>query len=416
MARINRFTIGRKQGTICRWGLVFTLTVLALLPVQADTTNGNGAQLVSIAMDLWSAGLVVNGTGEQVEIAGSWDGHQVSSNAVGLHVEIRRPAIPAFASTPTPTPTSTQTPTLSSTCTWTPSTSPTFTKTGTASSTMTYTATPTATITPTGTSTPTWTPSRTLTNSPTHSQTITCTPTPTETASPTRTQTPSPTSTPTITRTQTPSPTFSFTPSLSTTPTITLTNTSTLTPTPIDKDGDGIPNLVEEGAPNEGDSNRDGIADSIQPDVSAFPNAVDGRYLTLIAPPEAVFQEVLSIIPDTLGVATIPEGATAPYGLLHFAVEGIPSRNRFMLILIVPDDTQGLTYWKCGGTPGHEAPHWYVFGFDGQTGAEMDGRVIRLWFQDGLRGDDDLTVNKILVDLGALLQESFTEIPDWNLY
>ena len=189
-----------------------------------------------------------------------------------------------------------------------------------------------------------------------------------------------------------------------------------MTPAPIDEDGDGIPNLVEEGAPNDGDSNGDGIADSIQPDVSAFPNAVDGRYLTLIAPPEFVFQEVLSIIPDTPGVAAIPEGATAPYGLLHFAVEGIPSRNRFMLTLVVPDDTQGLTYWKYGGTPGQETPHWYVFGFDGETGAELYGRVITLWFQDGARGDDDLAVNKILVDLGALLQEGFSEIPDWNLY
>jgi hypothetical protein len=41
-----------------------------------------------------------------------------------------------------------------------------------------------------------------------------------------------------------------------------------------------------------------------------------------------------------------------------------------------------------------------------QTGAEINGNVITLHFVDGLRGDDDLTANGVIVDVGG---------PDYNV-
>ena len=45
--------------------------------------------------------------------------------------------------------------------------------------------------------------------------------------------------------------------------------------------GDGVPASVENAAPNAGDANADGIADSIQRNVASLPNAVDGQYTTM---------------------------------------------------------------------------------------------------------------------------------------
>ncbi len=47
--------------------------------------------------------------------------------------------------------------------------------------------------------------------------------------------------------------------------------------------------------------------------------------------------------------------------------------------------------------------HWYEFIHDGQTGAVIDNvnHVIKLHFKDGERGDDDLTADGILFDMGG---------------
>jgi hypothetical protein len=59
------------------------------------------------------------------------------------------------------------------------------------------------------------------------------------------------------------------------------------------------------------------------------------------------------------------------------------------------------TYHKFGPTPASPVPHWYEFLYDGSTGAEFDGGRIILHFVDGGRGDDDLTANGRVTDIGA---------------
>ncbi|MCP4697790.1 MAG: hypothetical protein GY862_13200 [Gammaproteobacteria bacterium] len=52
----------------------------------------------------------------------------------------------------------------------------------------------------------------------------------------------------------------------------------------FDDDNDGIPSLVEDAAPNNGDGNGDGIPDSEQIDAVSFPSPLTGAYLTLYIP------------------------------------------------------------------------------------------------------------------------------------
>lgn len=73
-----------------------------------------------------------------------------------------------------------------------------------------------------------------------------------------------------------------------------------------------------------------------------------------------------------------------------------------------------------GPTHDDTNPHWYVFLFDGTTGAQLIGKatitspdgvniernLIRLIFKDGERGDADLSANGIIVDSGGFVVSS----------
>jgi cyclophilin family peptidyl-prolyl cis-trans isomerase len=58
-------------------------------------------------------------------------------------------------------------------------------------------------------------------------------------------------------------------------------------------------------------------------------------------------------------------------------------------------------YYRYGPTPDNPTPHWYDFAYDGRTGARFFGSKVLLAFVDGERGDDDLTVNDVIVDAGG---------------
>jgi hypothetical protein len=66
--------------------------------------------------------------------------------------------------------------------------------------------------------------------------------------------------------------------------------------------------------------------------------------------------------------------------------------------------TAGLnTFLKYGPTPDEPTPHWYPFLFETHsgTGAKIYADRIQVYYVDGLRGDDDLAANGILVDPGS---------------
>jgi hypothetical protein len=66
-----------------------------------------------------------------------------------------------------------------------------------------------------------------------------------------------------------------------------------------------------------------------------------------------------------------------------------------MTITYPPPPVTGMQYWKYGPEPGNAAPHWYVLP------ATLAAATVVFTITDGLRGDDDLTVNGTIVDQGG---------------
>jgi hypothetical protein len=112
-----------------------------------------------------------------------------------------------------------------------------------------------------------------------------------------------------------------------------------------------------------------------------------------------------------------------PYGLIEFELHaggcpiipngittksfGLPSPATTTFCFFdaqqTPLDMSGFVYRKYGPTPDKHTPHWYDFTYDSQTatGAVINNNCITLYFVDGQRGDDDLTVNQVIVDQGG---------------
>jgi hypothetical protein len=164
-------------------------------------------------------------------------------------------------------------------------------------------------------------------------------------------------------------------------------------------EADGVPQAVEDGAPNNGDGNNDGTPDSQQSNVTSLPNAVSEQYITLASTLGTTLVDVQSTaaLPAPLPI----EGET-PLGLIEFAVDGIANGARAEVVIYVPTGVLVNQYWKYGPAG------WYQFDWDeeSETGAvfedlNSDGTDdITLYFKDGMRGDDDGAPNGIILDPG----------------
>jgi peptidyl-prolyl cis-trans isomerase A (cyclophilin A) len=179
--------------------------------------------------------------------------------------------------------------------------------------------------------------------------------------------------------------------------------------TNADIDGDGVPTTIEDAAPNAGDGNNDGIADSIQGNVVSFPNPVNGKYVTLVTDSPLLFKLVSD---KTSVLLTKPskaiQGLNFPYGLFGFSVTQPDSSDAGAITvgIILPDGASPSTYYQYGPTPDNPQDHWYDFTYDGETGAEINGNRVTLHFVDGKRGDSDLAINGTIVDPGAPAQKA----------
>jgi hypothetical protein len=71
------------------------------------------------------------------------------------------------------------------------------------------------------------------------------------------------------------------------------------------------------------------------------------------------------------------------------------------------------SYYRYGPTPDNTADHWYPFLYNGQTGAIFSCRdgntLVTLYFKDGGLGDDDLTANGVIVDVGGPVTTAVTK-------
>ncbi len=166
-----------------------------------------------------------------------------------------------------------------------------------------------------------------------------------------------------------------------------------------DRDNDGVSNKEEDAGPGNGDGNNDGILDSLQSNVSCLLVGNTTDYVTLETPPGTSIKNCKAVIepPDS----NYPPDVEFLYGFFSFAVEDIGIGGSTSVTFYFPSGVTFNTYSKYGPTPDDPFDHWYEFIFDGQTGAEINKNNITLHFVDGKRGDDDLTENGIIIDLGG---------------
>ncbi len=110
--------------------------------------------------------------------------------------------------------------------------------------------------------------------------------------------------------------------------------------------------------------------------------------------------------------ATPPSGLTFPFGFVTFQVSGVAAGAAVDVTLTGLDPSQIAQYYKYGPTPATHSNHWYDFLYnkttDGDsaagTGMQIVGGNIVLHLIDGKRGDDDLTANGVVTDIGGPVQ------------
>lgn len=175
-----------------------------------------------------------------------------------------------------------------------------------------------------------------------------------------------------------------------------------------DDDGDDVPDVVENTAHKGGDGNGDNIPDSAQPNVASL-YTEDGAYaVTLESDPGTRLshcEAVANPYPEEDAVA----GIAFPCGLFSFTIDGT-GVDPATIKLYLPTDVPVSTYYKYGRTPDLASDHWYEFLFDGETGARMENvaevdhaevNIITLQFIDANRGDDILSPDNRIIDLGG---------------
>ncbi|NOY17310.1 MAG: choice-of-anchor D domain-containing protein [Gammaproteobacteria bacterium] len=177
----------------------------------------------------------------------------------------------------------------------------------------------------------------------------------------------------------------------------------------LDSDNDGVQDDIESAGPNGGDGNQDGTPDSQQQNVSSL-QTINGDYVTLEAEIGTRLTRVSTgVSPDPSGGTPIAgEGATLnfPNGFFFFEIEGVPVGGSTTVTLYLPPGQEITNYFKYGVEPIPQnnldvIPHWYLFEYNGSTGAELLGDRIVLHYVDGETGDNDLTQDGRIMDPGG---------------
>jgi hypothetical protein len=160
----------------------------------------------------------------------------------------------------------------------------------------------------------------------------------------------------------------------------------------LDNDGDGVFNAVEDGAPNGGDGNGDGIPDRDQSNVTSLPTATNRGYMTLVLSNCTQFKNVTA-----LTESPADPDYDYPYGLVSFEI--MCENGTVEITYNGTADLAGYTYRKYGPTTrgNPETTGWYDF----STYATIVGNKVTLSFQDDRLGDDTGD-DGVIVDQGGL--------------
>jgi hypothetical protein len=168
-----------------------------------------------------------------------------------------------------------------------------------------------------------------------------------------------------------------------------------------DDDNDGVSDTVEAAAPNNGDGNNDSIEDSLQNNVTSLTAYNTSDYVTMESPSGTTLSNCQAT--DNPDPDNAPADIEFSYGFFDFTINGINAGDATYLKLYFPDDAVLDTYYKYGQTPDNQVDHWYEFLYDGETGAEIDdaNKTVTLYFVDAEKGDDVLTEDSMVIDLGG---------------
>jgi hypothetical protein len=169
----------------------------------------------------------------------------------------------------------------------------------------------------------------------------------------------------------------------------------------VDNDADGISDIEEKG-PNGNDptydGNLDGTPDWQQSSVASLWN-YNGEFYCTIA--EYYGHSLINV-----GAIDNPSPENAPnvdfpVGFFSFIVD-LQGSSGCVIYMFFPQGVVIEDYYKYGQTPVEPMPHWYPFTYDNQTGLIITSpNQIQLFFVDGERGDDDITVNGFIVEPGG---------------
>lgn len=171
-----------------------------------------------------------------------------------------------------------------------------------------------------------------------------------------------------------------------------------------DTDNDGISDYEEYGPGNNNpsyDGNEDGIPDSQQRNVASFPTENGDQYITLEAPDSTMLGYTRTINKPDPNNPHTPGDPYCPYGFFQFTLFGINAESPVDVNLYLHGGPAIETYYKYGSTPDSTNDHWYEFTYLHPTGAVIHGDTVTLHLWDGLRGDDDLSGNGIIVEPGG---------------
>ncbi len=170
--------------------------------------------------------------------------------------------------------------------------------------------------------------------------------------------------------------------------------------TDTDDDGDGVSDLAEGGTDGNRDGNGDGIADRLQRNVTSLTAYDSDTYVTMASPEGTTLtycQATFNPSPDDA-----PVGIAFELGLYDFTINGLTPGGTTWLKLYLPEGNQPDTYYKYGRTPEDDTDHWYEFLYDGvATGAVIEDNMLTIHFVDALDGDDILTEDSLVIDLGG---------------
>jgi len=168
-----------------------------------------------------------------------------------------------------------------------------------------------------------------------------------------------------------------------------------------DTDEDGISDQDEDSGPNGGDANGDGIPDSQQGNVAVL-KTYDGKSSVVVESSSGTTLGNCRCVSNPAPNSD-PYWVTFPYGFFEFVIEGVGVGGAATVKLSLPQGSAPDVYYKYGATPTNNSDHWYRFNYDTttKTGAEFRYNVVTLHFVDGALGDDDLTADGRIVDIGA---------------